>query len=240
MNKVITISALGDNYTYLYQYGPADALAVDPCDSSKVLIALDQHGLNLTMIVVTHHHFDHTGGIGDLKYKTGCKVFGGDKRIPGIDCIVEEGFVIDAGDKKMNVISTPGHTETSVCYYVPADEGERGILFTGDTMFVAGCGRIFGAAPQTMWGSLKKICTLPDDTFVYPGHDYTVEDYELALTIDKDNDVIKQALHDTKEKVKNGNVTVPSTISLEKETNVFVRAQTAEEFAKLRRRKDFF
>jgi hydroxyacylglutathione hydrolase len=142
-----------------------------------------------------------------------------------------------------------------VCYYIPAaDENEHKILWTGDTLFVGGCGRILECDARTMWNSLLKLASLPDDTLVYCGHDYTQENYEFALTIEPDNEAVKQRFQGIIETVRTGGLTVPSVIFQEKATNIFLRSDTEEVktalnmpragivdvFAELRRRKDVF
>ncbi len=252
MESVITIPALGDNLICLYRYGRSDCLAVDPSSSSPVLRVLEKQNLSLETILVTHHHGDHTGGIAELKQKTGCKVVGADKRrIRGIDQLVTDGQILPVGDAEIRVIAAPGHTSTSVCYYMPPPrDGTTGILWTGDTLFVGGCGRLFESDANVMYGSLQRLASLPDDTLVYCGHDYTVENYEFALTIEPGNQAVKQRVCE----IRQGGRTVPSTISQERATNIFLRAgmpevkvaarmpQAAdfEVFAELRRRKDIF
>ncbi|MHC4355843.1 MAG: hydroxyacylglutathione hydrolase [Planctomycetota bacterium] len=252
MESVITIPALGDNLIFLYRYGQDDCLAVDPSGYRPVLKVLERQNLNLTTVLVTHHHGDHTSGVGELKRKTGCKVVGGDKRrIRGIDQVVADGQILSIGDANVEVIATPGHTSTSVCYYMPPSrDGTSGILWTGDTLFVGGCGRLFESGAQVMWQSLQRLASLPDDTLVYCGHDYTVENYEFALGIEPENEAVRQRLSDMRQSGR----TVPSTIGQEQRTNVFFRAATPEVkaalgmqqakdfevFAELRRRKDMF
>lgn len=256
MERIISIPALGDNFIYLYQYDNNNALAVDPGDYSSVTEALKKHNLTLTAILATHHHWDHTGGITELKKRTGCKVIGSDKqRIPGIDEIAEDGQIITVGDTKIQTIATPGHTRTAVCYYLlPSNENDAGILWTGDTLFIGGCGRLMESNAQTMWDSLQKIAALPNETHIYCGHDYTLENYRFALEIEPHNKAVKNRLNEIKQKQQHGEFTVPSTISQEKQTNIFLRAATpeiknalnmprageVEIFAELRRRKDIF
>ena len=247
---MITIPSLGDNLIYLYRYNQSDCLAVDPGES--MLKILKEQDLSLKMILVTHHHWDHTGGVAELKKKTGCKVVGGDKRrIRGIDQSVKDGEILPVGDAEVHVIATAGHTSTSVCYYVPpSPTNASGILWTGDTLFVGGCGRLFESNARTMFESLQKLASLPDDTLVYCGHDYMVENYEFALSIQPDNQAIRLRLND----IRQSGQTVPSTILEERTTNVFLLAGTPElkaalnmpeakdfeVFAELRRRKDIF
>jgi len=256
MDSVITIPALGDNFIYLYRYNQSDSFAVDPSDGSLVLRTLKEHGLNLKTILLTHHHWDHIAGTDELKRKTGCKVIGGDKRrIPGIDSVVSDGQILPVSDRKVRVIATPGHTSTSVCYYMePSAGNENGILWTGDTLFVGGCGRLLERDAQSMWESLQKLASLSDDTLVYCGHDYTLENYEFASGIEPGNQVVKERLDQVRQLQTQGKLTVPSSILLERTTNCFLRAgtpelkaalgmqdaQAVEVFAELRRRKDVF
>jgi hydroxyacylglutathione hydrolase len=256
MEPVVTIPAFGDNFIYLYQLDKNNALAVDPCDSSVVLSSLNEHNVNLTAILITHHHWDHTGGVSELKKKTGCEVVGADKRrIPAIDRTVDDKQILTIGNIEMHVIATPGHTKTSVCYYIPAsNDNKHNILWTGDTLFAGGCGRILECGARTMYDSLLKLASLPDETLVYCGHDYTLENYEFALTIEPDNKTVRQRLQEIKETIRAGGFTVPSTISQERITNIFLRSDTNEikaalnmptagavdVFAELRRRKDVF
>ncbi|MBN2183501.1 MAG: hydroxyacylglutathione hydrolase [Sedimentisphaerales bacterium] len=256
MQEPISIPALGDNVIYIYRYKNNKALAVDPGDYSPVAEALKKYDLNLTTILATHHHWDHVGGIAELKKRTGCKVIGSDKqRIGGIDCIVEDGQILTIGNTKIQVIATPGHTRTSVCYYLPpAGENQTGILWTGDTMFVGGCGRLLECNAQTMWDSLQKIAALPNRTRLYCGHDYTLENYEFALEIEPTNQAVEKCLSEAQHNHDQGKNTVSSTISQEKETNIFLLAGTqkikttlgithatdVETFAELRRLKDRF
>ena len=256
MDSVIIIPALGDNFIYLYRYNQNDAFAVDPSDGSLVLRAMKRHGLNLKMILLTHHHWDHVGGTEELKHKTGCKVIGADRRrIPGIDLVVADEQILPVGDRNVRVIATPGHTRTSVCYYMePSAGNENGNIWTGDTLFVGGCGRLLECNAQSMWDSLQKLASLPDDTFVYCGHDYTLENYEFASGIEPGNQIVKERLDKVRMLQTQGKLSVPSSILLERSTNCFLRAGTpelaaalgmpdaraVEVFAELRRRKDVF
>ena len=256
MDSVITIPAISDNYIYLYRYNQNDSLAVDPSDSSLVMKILQEHGLSLRTILITHHHWDHVAGAADMKLKTGCKVIGADgRRIPGIDTVVEDGRILTFGGHKVRVIATPGHTGTSVCYYMePSSGNENGILWTGDTLFVGGCGRLMECNAQSMWQSLQGLASLPDDTLVYCGHDYTLENYEFAFGIEPGNQDVKERLDQVRQAQRQCRPTVPSSILLERTTNCFMRAgvpelkaalgmpraQAVEVFAELRRRKDVF
>jgi len=248
MNPVTMITALGDNYVYLYQYDNSSAFVVDPGQSEGVLRALQTRGLTLSVVLATHNHFDHVAGASDLKKTTACRIIGPERNgIPGIDRLIKDAEIIELPGTTVRVIATPGHTATSVCYYVQPTEDRSGILFTGDTLFTGGCGRIFECDAKTMWNSLKKIAALPNDTLIYPGHNYTKENYEFALTIDPENQAIRNLL-------EQADFAPPSTIAREKQTNIFLRAATPqikkalaiptasnpETFAQLRRKKDAF
>ena len=256
MDSVITTAALGDNLIYIYPYGRDECLAVDPGDGPPVLRVLKQHNLRLRAILITHHHSDHTAGVADLKQKTGCTVLGGDeRRIPGIDRIVGDGEILTFASSNVQVLVTPGHTRTSVCYYVqPSQSSPNGILWTGDTMFIGGCGRLLECDAQAMWESLCRLASLPDDTLVYCGHDYTLENCEFALSVEPDSGLLKQRLGEIKQIQSRGGLTVPSPMAQEKMMNPFLRADepainaalgmgradAVEVFAELRRRKDVF
>ena len=152
-------------------------------------------------------------------------------------------------------MATPGHTRTSVCYYVPPQtDDEPGVVYTGDTLFVGGCGRLVECDAATMWESLQKLAALPPETLVYCGHDYTLENYEFAVAIAPDSRRFRDRLAEVQKAVEYGHLTVPSTIAQERATNIFLRAdnpqikaalgmpdaESHEVFAELRRRKDLF
>jgi hydroxyacylglutathione hydrolase len=256
MDTVITIPALGDNLIYVVRCEANDAFVVDPGDASPVLRTLKEHSLNLKAILLTHHHWDHTAGAGELKRKTGCEIVAGyGKGSRDADKVVEGGEILEMGNARIEVLTTPGHTRTSVCYYMqPSGDTKNGMLWTGDTLFVGGCGRLFECDPQTMWQSLQKLASLPGDTLVYCGHDYTVENYEFALSIEPGNKTVRQRLDEVKYAIRQSKQTVPSSLSQEKATNPFLRAdapemkaalgmasaRAVEVFAELRRRKDVF
>ena len=256
MDSVITIPAFGDNFAYIYRCDKQSAIAVDPSDSAAVMGVLKEQGLKLVAILVTHHHFDHTAGVGELKKRYGCEVIGADgRRIAGVSRAVCDREVLRFGEVEIEIIGTPGHTKTSVCYYYKraSEGGGESIVWTGDTLFVGGCGRILECGPGTMWESLMKLAKLPDDTVVCCGHNYTKENYEFALGIEPDNEAVQLRLEEVKLAQRSGKEIV-STIREEKRTNIFLRSDTAEVkaavdmrgasavevFAELRRRKDYY
>lgn len=230
MGEVIIIPAMGDNFIYLYKYADDKCLVIDPGTAEPVLMALEANDLEPTDILITHHHGDHTGGVSAISRKYRCRTI--EPTGKGQDqTMAIEGM-------QVKIISTPGHTADSVCYCI-TQEGQKPRLFTGDTMFIAGCGRVFETDMQTMYNSLQKLADLPDETLVYPGHDYTQENYEFALTIEPDNETVKKALDNFGQTCAVFS-DVPSTIGREKETNVFIRSKDAKQFADRRTKKDRF
>jgi hydroxyacylglutathione hydrolase len=256
MADATVVLTCGDNYIYVYSYGGPNAFVVDPSDASTVGGLLDTHGLTLTTALITHHHWDHTAGVAELKSRTGCEVVGpDDRRIKGVDRTVGDGDVVTLGTREITVLATSGHTRTSVSYTMaPPAPNRPGVAWTGDTLFVGGCGRPMECDASVLWRSLTKLMALPDDTLVYCGHDYTAENYEFALSIESSNQAVQQRLRDARQAAAQGNPTVPSTIAREKATNIFLRAgeravkaalgmneaEPEQVFAELRRRKNLF
>ncbi len=206
MNNVTVISALGDNYIYLCRYAEKKAFVVDPGDASAVEAEIQKQKVELTHILLTHHHFDHTAGAAELKKKYGCEVITAGKSL------------LKIGEMNVEIIATPGHTKDSVCYYVSS--GQERAVFTGDTLFVGGCGRPMECSRQVMWRSLEKLAALPDETEVYCGHNYTLDNYQFALSIEPENQEVKKCIAD----LEAGRCCVPSTIGREKKTNILLRA----------------
>jgi hydroxyacylglutathione hydrolase len=255
MTGIITIKALGDNFIYLHPCGDHAAFVVDPGEAPTVLQALRQHDLALTAVLLTHHHWDHVAGAADLHAKTQCGIVGPDRTlIPASGRTVADGDVLTLAGLSVSVLATPGHTRTSVSYYVPPAGDAPGVVYTGDTLFVGGCGRLLECDPATMWRSLHKLAALPPDTLVYCGHDYTLENYEFAMSIDPTSRRLRERLAEVQKSVEYGRLTVPSTIAQEKATNLFLQpdqpavkavlgmpdAPPEQVFAELRRRKDLF
>jgi hydroxyacylglutathione hydrolase len=254
MTSVIAIPVL-DNFTYLHPCGNGRAFVVDPGDAAAVMQALQQHGLALSAIVATHHHWDHVAGAADLQAQTHCEVIGaGRTLVPASNRVVTDGDVLTLGEVAIHVIATPGHTRDSVCYYIPASGGTPGSVYTGDTLFVGGCGRLLEGDAAVMWQSLQRLAALPPETLVYCGHDYTLENYEFAVAIDPAHRRFRERLAEVQKAIEYGQLTVPSTIAQEKATNIFLLAGSAqiraaldmpdapphEVFAQLRSRKDTF
>jgi len=228
--NLITIRALGDNFIYLFVYDDHNAIVVDPSDCNSVLSALTLHDLKLQAALITHHHFDHTAGVKALKKKTGCEIISSDpKRIAATDTTVNDSDILCFGEVKIRVIYTPGHTTTSVCYYAePSARNQKGIVFTGDTLFTGGCGRMFECSERIMWQSLQTIADLPEETLICPGHNYTIENYQFALTIDPQNEIILGCLNSVMENLVSNKPPVFTNIALEKQTNIFLRSDNPE------------
>ncbi len=249
---VDTIPILRDNYAYLLTEPETGSTAVvDPGEAGPVLAALEQRGRRLDWVVLTHHHHDHVGGVSEIKQRTGCKAVGprGEfNRMPHLDLTVAEGESFALGHATAEVFETPGHTAGHVCYFFPDDPA----LFSGDTLFVLGCGRLFEDDAAAMWTSLGKLMTLPPDTKVYCGHEYTLANARFALTVDPDNAQLAARARKIEEARERGEPTVPTTIGEELATNPFLRADNpairqhlgmrddpaASVFAEIRRRKD--
>lgn len=238
---ITILSSFSDNYIYLLEYAQGQALAVDPGQAEPVLKEIARQKLQLTHILLTHRHGDHTGGTAALKKKTGCAVIAGaQERLSGADTALSDGQTMTVGPIFIRCIATPGHTAGSVCYYVSGDSLASPVLFTGDTLFVFGCGRMFEADGQTMLDSLRKLSALPDETLVYPGHDYTEENIRFALTGKPGDLELTARLKEVKDKTSRNEPTVPSALGDEKRLNPFLTAPDAETFVRLRRQKDVF
>ncbi len=234
--NAIEILRYYDNYLYIVHDTNA-ALAVDPGSAQPVRSFLREHDLLLSAILITHHHGDHTGGVSQLQEETGCTVLGPKIRgVGNVNTPVNDGDEKDIAGILVRVIAVPGHTKDHVVYYIPA----LNAVFTGDTMFVAGCGRLFGGSAKEMYDSLQKIAALGDDVNVYCGHDYTEENLRFALTVEPGNEYVKEKLAKVRDILSRDGYTVPSTIAEEKKINVFLGASDVKVFAGLRRRKDMF
>lgn len=222
--EIEIVPCLSDNYAYLVKSGGQCAV-VDPSEPGPVKAALAKRGWTLTHILNTHHHLDHTGGNLALKDETGAQVVGPAKdaaRIPGIDIGVDESSGWEFDGRKVQVLEVPAHTKGAITFVID------GNAFTGDTLFTLGCGRLFEGDPQMMWTSLSKLMTLPDDTRVWCGHEYTQSNGRFALTLEPGNGVLKRRMDDVNAARAAGKATVPSTMGLEKATNPFLRPDSAE------------
>lgn len=217
------IPAFNDNYLWLLVRGDRAAV-VDPGDAGPVLQRLQQRRLKLAAILVTHHHGDHVGGVAELAGATGAKVFGPRAEpIPTRDVALGDGDRFDVLDIGFRVLDVPGHTRGHIAYYVAA----RRWLFCGDTLFAAGCGRLFEGTAEQMSASLARLATLPADTRVYCAHEYTLSNLRFALAVEPDNMALRERQRACTALRDRGLPTVPSTIGEELETNPFLRCEVA-------------
>lgn len=237
--KVSIIPVLKDNYAYLLQSASGAVAVVDPGEAAPVITFLKRFDLKPDYIFITHHHADHIDGVQELKETYNPKVVGPRaeaNKIKLLDEKLDEDSIFTFGNERIRIISTPGHTNGHISYYFP----HSGILFSGDTLFSMGCGRLFEGTPHEMFLSLQKLKALPDETLVYCGHEYTISGAKFGHHIEPNNEDIKLQLELAKDLRKKDTPTLPSTIGMEKKTNVFLRAKTAAEFADIRRKKDIF
>ncbi len=239
MIKVTIVPILEDNYAYILEGSNGQTAIVDPGESGPIIIAIGDRRLGLDYIFNTHHHGDHIAGNRDLSNAYGAKIAGpaaDAHRIAGMDIELREATPFDFGGEKMKILETPGHTSGAICLYFP----ESKILFTGDTLFSLGCGRLFEGTPEQMWESFQKIMALPDDTRIYCGHEYTQDNGKFCLTIEPDNADLILRMNEVDKLREENKPTLPTTIGLEKKTNALLRAGSAERFAQLRKLRNEF
>lgn len=243
-----------DNYGALVHDPETGQTAmIDAGDAAAGLDALARTGWTLSHLLITHHHGDHTAGLAEIKAATGCIVIGPrpvSQPIAGLDAQVGDGDLIEFAKDEVRVIATPGHTTDMINFYFASED----VVFTGDTLFTLGCGRIFEGTAPMMWESLSKLAALPPETAVYGSHEYTLANAAFAETIEPDNTALQARIAEVGALRAAGRPTVPSTIRQELATNPFLRASNpdirrhlgledasdAEVFAEIRRRKDRF
>ena len=225
--KLLALPAFSDNYLWLW-HNDQEAVVVDPGEASPVLEALARLGLSLEHIVVTHHHKDHVGGIKELVEKTGAIVHGPKHdSIPTPHQVLQGGESIELLSQTLQVLAVPGHTATHLAYFVPSShEQDLPILFCGDTLFSAGCGRLFEGSPQEMLNSLKALAQLPHNTQVCCAHEYTLSNLKFATHVDPHNEDMRSYLVQCEAKRQRGEPTLPSQLGLELQINPFLRAHT--------------
>jgi hydroxyacylglutathione hydrolase len=213
------IAAFADNYIWLLARG-GQAAIVDPGDAAPVLQRLQQRRLQLTAILVTHHHGDHVGGVAALARATGARVFGPrGEAIPARDVGLGGGDRIDVLGINVEVLDVPGHTRGHIAYYAPSQR----LLFCGDTLFAAGCGRLFEGTAEQMTASLGRLAALPSDTRVYCAHEYTLSNPRFALAVEPHSDALQERQRACLALRDRDLPTLPSTIGAELATNPFLR-----------------
>jgi len=260
--KITVLPATADNFMYLITDKETNkAFIVDPVDYGGVLEEVSEQQVSLQGILTTHHHWDHAGGnealVKEFEKMTGDKlpVYGGDDRIGALTNQVHQGDTIKLGSLEFECLFTPCHTTGHICYYLKSNNPamQKPAVFTGDTLFIAGCGRFFEGTPQQMHSALiEKLANLPDETLVFCGHEYTVNNLKFALSVEPENVAANEKMQWACDQRKTETPTVPSTIGEEKLFNPFMRCvqphlqqQFAAEDAvslmgKLRRMKDSF
>ncbi len=238
--KVEIIKCLKDNYSYLVlDEKTKSACVIDPSESIPIINFIEKNKIELKFILNTHHHNDHIGGNKDLKKKYGSKVIGyeNDKdRIPEIDILVKDKEIWKSNNFEFKVFHIPGHTSGHICFNFFKEK----LLFTGDTLFSLGCGRIFEGTYEQMFNSLQIIKSFSLDTKIYCGHEYTLKNSDFCLIHDKQNSKLSEKILSIKKKLNMGLPTIPTTIEEELETNIFLRCNSIETFSKLRELKDNF
>ena len=197
--------------------------AIDAPEEGPILKALAEKRWQLSDILVTHRHADHVGGIAALKRRFGCRVVAPKKaetEVPGVDVTVREGDTVKIGELAAHVWETPGHCRDHVSYWFAGDRA----LFSGDTLFTLGCGRVSESPMAEMWRSLERLAALPAEAKVYSGHDYVLSNAKFALAADPDNPELKARAAEAEKAKAEDRFLVPSTIGMEKATNPFLRA----------------
>jgi hydroxyacylglutathione hydrolase len=223
-----------DNYAYLViDEDTGQAGIVDCAEAGPVLMTVAREGVRLTAILPTHHHYDHVGGNQDLLAAVPhLAVYGVDERIPGLTRRVQDGDRIELGGLTAQVIFIPAHTTGHIAHYFARQQA----VFTGDTLFAGGCGRLFEGDAAMMIQSLSKLSVLPDDTRVYFGHEYTEKNLRFALTLEPNNAALREKHAWAQQQTQGGGTTTPTTIGSEKATNPFLRWDSPELRATLKQR----
>lgn len=237
---IVRIPVLSDNYVWLvHEPESGETMVVDPAVADVPLEEAEKRGWKITQIWNTHWHPDHTGGNANIKAATGCHIAGPEaekERIPTLDRHVKEGDIVELGAVSAEVIDVPAHTAGHVAFHIASEN----VVFVGDTLFAMGCGRLFEGTPEQMFDNMRKLEQLPDKTKVYCAHEYTQANGEYALVAEPDNLALKERMAEVMTLRSRGEATVPTTIALEKSTNPFMRAHSAEQLAERRSAKDNF
>jgi hydroxyacylglutathione hydrolase len=237
---IVRIPALSDNYIWLVHDPASDqTMVVDPAEAAPVMAEADRRGWRIGQIWNTHWHPDHTGGNAAIKAATGALVIGPSaeaERIPTLDIAVHEGDVVRLGNHVATVLETPGHTAGHIVFHLAGDA----VVFTGDTLFAMGCGRLFEGDAEQMFDNMQRLAALPPETIVYCAHEYTQANGRFARVAEPGNQAVVDRMIQVDAARERGEATVPTTIAEERATNPFLRAISAEELAARRAAKDAF
>jgi hydroxyacylglutathione hydrolase len=226
--RIVTVPCLKDNYGYLVIASNGEAAIVDASEAAPVREALEREGVTARAIWSTHHHHDHVGGNAELAGELGLEVVGhvsDRERIPGMTRGVDTGDIVRVGDVEARCIHIPGHTLGAVAYFI--DAGDERLVFTGDTLFCAGCGRLFEGTPAQMHASLSRLLELPGDTRVHCGHEYTESNLRFAAHVEPDNAAVVHAQERARTLRARGKPTMGTTLDDERATNPFLRVRSA-------------
>ena len=253
-HDLVTIACLSDNYAFLLRdHASGEVALIDVPEAEPILEELDVRGWKLSQVWLTHHHPDHVQGLGKVLERHTAQVVGAQAdahRMPPLDVEVAEGDSVTLGSLTAKIYDVSGHTVGHIAFYVP----DAATAFTADSLMALGCGRLFEGTPEQMWESMQKLRELPDDTVICSGHEYTATNARFALTVDPENSDLISRAKDVEAAREAGRPTVPSTLSVEKKTNPFLRPddpglrahlgmQSAGDtavFAEIRKRKDQF
>ena len=239
MLDIVRVPVLSDNYAWLIHDGVSgDTIAVDPGEAQPLLDAAAGRGWSVGQVWTTHWHPDHTGGNAAMKV-AGARITGPGAeaaKIPTLDVAVGEGDTVRIGNHVATVMTVPGHTQGHIAFHLADDA----VIFTGDTLFAMGCGRLFEGTPEDMFINMQRYAALPDETVVYCGHEYTQSNGRYALVAEPDNQAIVERMREVDALRERGEATVPTTIRHERATNPFLRAASAAELGERRRAKDNF
>jgi hydroxyacylglutathione hydrolase len=239
MLEIVPVPVLRDNYVWLvHDRASGETVAVDPSVADPVLEAAAARGWTISQVWNTHWHPDHTGGNDAIRAATGCTITGPAEaeRVSKMDHVVAGGDRARIGEIEAELIHIPAHTAGHVAFHLP----EAGVAFTGDTLFAMGCGRLFEGDAAQMYANMQRLAALPPETFIYCGHEYTLANGEFALAVEPDNETLARRVAEVRAQRERGEVTLPTTVALERATNPFMRAASVEELAARRAAKDAF
>lgn len=231
MTQIEIIPILNDNYAYLLRGKNGQNAIVDPGEAKPVIDYLETNNLSIDLIINTHHHWDHVNGNDELKNKYKCPIAAPNDKG---EISLQGGRALEFDGDSLDIIATPAHTLDHICLY--SETGQW--VITGDTLFVMGCGRLFEGTAEMLFQSFQKLRALPDDTRIYCGHEYTLSNAEFCHNIAPENNAITQRLETIRRKRANDEITIPSTIGEEKDTNLFFMARDVMTLAELRQLKD--
>lgn len=238
MLEVVPVPAFADNYLWLvHDAESGETAVVDPGDAAPVLAEAERRGWTIDQVWNTHWHGDHTGGNLAMKAATGARISGpANENIPGRDVALSEGDEVRIGRHAGRVMEVPGHTLGHIALLFDEDR----VAFVGDTLFAMGCGRLFEGTPEQMYRSLQRLSALPPDTRLYCAHEYTLSNGRFAVHAEPDNPAVAERLARVMKMREAEEITVPTSVAEERETNPFVRATDWKQFARLRAEKDSF